>query len=267
MGFNLFKAIGGAATGFLAGGPIGAVAGGVAGGFSSPDSATNSSRANQTQTEYTQLREFTPQEQSVYDQAIGNLQASGKPLTEQEKQALRERIFAASYNPQAQAIEQGYATAGATDYANAARRGGGFNSASADRADLRTASKSRELGRAADSATLTAENQILQEQENRRMASASALDQMNAMWDARLKGSKIVRTGGSASESTVTGQDNFWQTAAAGVGSALTNKDSWWNKRSTASADKPAYGGSGTVFSKPSTNPFIPSNMRGVPSS
>ncbi len=254
MGFfgSLIKGVAGAATGFLSGGPVGAVAGGIAGLASSGDSSSASGSGTSSSSQYTELRPFTPQEQSLYDQAVANIQSAGKPLTDLEKQQLRERIFNASYQPQATAINQSYDTAQAQGYANAARRGAGFNSATNEASGTREAARAQTLGQAANQATLNAEQMIAQEQEQRRLAAASALDQLNTVWNQRLSGSKIINTGSTSSSQTNTGADSFWQTVASGVGQAITDKDSWWNKRKTTGGSTGSSGkttGGGLKFS------------------
>jgi hypothetical protein len=232
MGF--LSGLVGGVTGFLTGGPVGAAVGAVS-GFASGggDKSTGSSSSSSSTSQQTELRPFSAQEQTLYDSAMSSAQAAGKPMTELEKTQLRERIFNASYQPQAQAITQSYQTAGAQNYANAARRGGAFNSSTKDREDLNAASQARDLGSAANTATLNAEQMLLQEQENRRLAVASANDTLNSLWDARLKGSKIVNTSSGRGKTETKSPDTFWQTAASGIGQALTDKDSWWNKRSS----------------------------------
>lgn len=263
MGFfgSLLKGVAGAATGFLSGGPAGAVAGGIAGLASGGGGTTSSgSTANNSTMQYTELRPFTAQEQSLYDQAVANIQSAGKPLTDLEKQQLRERIFQASYQPQATAINQSFNTAQAQGYANAARRGAGFNSATNEASGTREAQRASTLGQAANQATLNAEQMIAQEQEQRRLATASALDQLNTVWNQRLAGSKIINTGSSRSTGTSTQPDSFWQTAAAGVGAALTDKDSWWNKRKTTGGSSGSKTSGGSFFTTPSKMvPSVPS--------
>lgn len=262
MGFfgSLLKGVTGAATGLLSGGPVGAIAGGIAGLASGGGGTTSSSGSGTTaSSQYTELRPFTAAEQSMYDQAVANIQSSGKPLTDLEKQQLRERIFQASYQPQATAINQSFDTAQAQGYANAARRGAGFNSATNEASATREASRAQTLGQAANQATLNAEQMIAQEQEQRRLAVASALDQLNTVWNQRLSGSKIVNTGSTSQTQNTTQPDSFWQTAAGAVGQAITDKDSWWNKRKKSTTGTKTAGG-GSFFSAPSTfTPSVPS--------
>jgi hypothetical protein len=173
MGF--LSGLVGGVTGFLTGGPVGAAVGAVS-GFASGggDKTTGSSSSSSSTSQQTELRPFSAQEQTLYDSAMSSAQAAGKPMTELEKTQLRERIFNASYQPQAQAITQGRRT-------TPTPRGavGPFNSSTKDREDLNAASQARDLGSAANTATLNAEQMLLQEQENRRLAVASANDTLN----------------------------------------------------------------------------------------
>lgn len=227
---GLIKGAVGLATGGVGGavlGLAGDLLGGAGGGSSSK--GVSSSGSTNTQTQQTQLRDWTQTEQSLYDQAAAGLAASGQPMTPEAAAAIRERIQQANFLPQKQAIEEGLATAGATRYSQAARRGAGQSSATVAGSATDDARAARELGLAAQNATIAAENQVLAQQQMQLQASQNYIQTMNALWDQRTKGSKIVQT--SSSEGRQTREESQpGGGLLGGIGYALGNKDSWLNQ-------------------------------------
>lgn len=256
---GLLGSILGAATSIIPGGGLikGALglAGDVLGGMGGSNSATSSGSTSGVNTQTTELRAWTPAEQTALDNAMAGLAQSGVPMTPEIEAALRERIFQANYQPAAQAINQGLQTGQATDYANAARRGAGASSATVTGGKIQEARAATALGTAAQNATISAENAYLAEEQNRRAAATSYIDTMNSLWSNRLHGSKIVNTSSGTSTSTGTeGGGSLTEQVLGGLGSALGNKDSFLNtsilgrKKSAATSSGRSSGGAGSIF-------------------
>lgn len=228
MGFfgSLIKGVTGLATGGVGGAVLG-LAGDLLGGAGGGAKQSTSTGATGTTTQQTMLRDWTAQEQSLYDQAAAGLAASGQQMTPEAAAQIRERIYQANFLPQQQAIQEGLATAGANRYSQAARRGAGQSSATVAGSATDEARAAREVGLASQNATIAAENQVLAQQQMQQQAAQSYVQTMNALWDQRLRGSKIVSTNAS------TGSSNTEQPGGGllgGLGYALGNKDSWLNQ-------------------------------------
>ncbi|MBM3495940.1 MAG: hypothetical protein FJX72_16695 [Armatimonadetes bacterium] len=227
----------------LATGGVGSTILGIAGdvlsgaGGGGKQKTSSSTGTSGTTTQQTMLRDWTATEQGLYDQAAAGLAAAGQPMTPEAAAAIRERIYQANFLPQRQAIEEGLATAGANRYSQAARRGAGQSSATVAGSATDEARAARELGLASQNATIAAENQVLAQQQAAIAASQSYVQTMNALWDQRLKGSKIVQSstssGHSSSETRQPGGGLL-----GGIGAALGNKDSWLNKNVLGSGKK-----------------------------
>jgi hypothetical protein len=215
---GLIKGAVGLATGGVGSAVLG-LAGDLLGGAGGGQSQTASQSGSSTSTQETQLRDFSAKEQSLYNQAAAGLAASGQPMTPAAEAAIRKRIYDANFLPQQQAIENGLATAGANRYSQAARRGAGQSSATVAGSATDAAVAAREVGLASQNATIAAETQL--------QASQSYIQTMNALWDQRTKGSKIVTTNSSNASSS---QQSPGGGLLGGIGYALGNKDSWLNK-------------------------------------
>jgi hypothetical protein len=245
---SIFKGVVGAATGGIGGAVLG-VAGDILGGMGGGGSkGASSGSASGTQTQQTQLRDWNPAEQAAYENAMAGLASAGKVPTPEEQAALRERIFNANYQPAAQAIQQGLATTQAQGYANAARRGAGSNSATVTGGKIQEARAATALGNAAQEATLAAESTAMAQEQIRQQAATNYIQQMNALWDARLKGSKVVSTNSSTSSAASSeGERSLGERILGGIGSAIGNKDSYLNtsilgKKKTTAGSLPSGG-------------------------
>lgn len=219
---KLVKGAVGLATGGVGGAVLGIAGDLLAGGGGGQKQTASGSG---TSTQQTMLRDWTPAEQSVYEQAMAGLAASGQPITPEAEAEIRQRIYNANFLPQKQAIEQGLATSAAQNYSLAARRGAGQTSAAAASGATDAAVAARETGLAAQNATISAENQLMAEKQLRMQNVQSYLAQVNALWDARLKGSKVVTTNSSSQSAEQPGGG-----VGGAIGYALGNKDSWLNK-------------------------------------
>lgn len=241
---GLIKGAVGLATGGVGGAVLG-LAGDLLGGAGGGAKQSGSQSQFGASSQQMQLRDWSSQEQALYNQAAAGLAASGQPMTPAAEAAIRKRIYDANFLPQKQAIEEGLATAGANRYSQAARRGAGQSSATVAGSATDEARAARELGLASQNATISAENQVMAQQQMQQQASQSYIQTMNALWDQRTKGSKIVTSNsstGSASEQSPGG--GIW----GGLGYALGNKDSWLNTNVLNKA-KPSGGvGSGTML-------------------
>ncbi len=245
MGFlgGLIKGAVGLATGGVGGAVLG-LAGDLLGGAGGGGSQSGSQSGSSTSTQQMQLRDWSAQEQSLYNQAAAGLAASGQPMTPEAEAAIRKRIYDANFQPQQQAIQEGLATAGANRYSQAARRGAGQSSATVAGSATDDARAAREVGLASQNATISAENQVLAQQQAQIQASQSYVQTMNALWDQRTKGSKIVTSNtstASANESKDGG--GIW----GGIGYALGNKDSWLNKNVLGKAKIPTSNNDGRL--------------------
>jgi hypothetical protein len=223
---GLIKGAVGLATGGVGSAVLG-LAGDLLGGAGGGQSQTASQSSGGSSTQQMQLRDFTATEESLYNQAAAGLAASGQPMTPAAEAAIRKRIYDANFLPQQQAIENGLATAGANRYSQAARRGAGQSSATVAGSATDAAVAAREVGLASQNATIAAENQLLAQQQAQLQASQSYIQTMNALWDQRTKGSKIVTTNSSNASSS---QQSPGGGLLGGIGYALGNKDSWLNK-------------------------------------
>ena len=145
-------------------------------------------------TQQTQLRDLTTTEQGIYDTAanrlMGSLEGMGPEAAASLLEEARQRLFRDS----AEQINTTYNEAAARDYSNAASRGVARSSAGDVRADRRTAMRGRDLGLASDRAALGAEQILAQRREDRRREAAALMDHINAIWNQRLQGSKVVST-------------------------------------------------------------------------
>lgn len=246
MGFlgGLIKGAVGLATGGVGGAVLG-LAGDLLGGAGGGGSQSGSQSGSSTSTQQMQLRDWSAQEQSLYNQAAAGLAASGQPMTPEAEAAIRKRIYDANFQPQQQAIQEGLATAGANRYSQAARRGAGQSSATVAGSATDDARAARELGLASQNATISAENQVLAQQQAQIQASQSYVQTMNALWDQRTKGSKIVTSNSStgSSEQKQPG-GGLW----GGIGAALGNKDSWLNQNVLNKPKIPTSGGNPNLF-------------------
>lgn len=235
MGFfsglgKLVKGAVGLATGGVGNAVLG-VAGDLlaGGGGGQKQSGSSSTGASGTSTQQTMLRDWSPEERAVYEQAMAGMAASGQPMTPAAEAEIRKRIYDANFLPAQQAIQQNLATGAAQNYSLAARRGGGQTSAVQGQGATDVATAGRLTGEASQNATIAAENQLLAEKQMQMQNTQNYLSQINAMWDARLKGSKVVTSnsssGYSTSESSIPGGG-----IGGAIGYALGNKDSWLNK-------------------------------------
>lgn len=227
---TIFKA----ATSVIPGGSLvkGALglAGDIIGGSGGGTKASSSGSQSQSTTQQTQLRDWTPQEQIAYNNAMAGLAAAGQPMTPEAEAAMRDKIYQANYNPAATAIKSGLETAQADTYANAARRGASQTSTTGAASATNDAVAARELGLASSNATIAAENAFLAEQQRQQQAAAQHVATLNSLWSARLQGSKIVNSSsGSTSANESSGGGSFGERLAQGVGYALGNKDSYLN--------------------------------------
>lgn len=225
---GLFKAIGGALTGLATGGPLGAAAGGIA-GLASGGGDKSTQTQNSTSTEQMKLADWTPEQKATVDQAFKNLGLAGQAMTPEQQDALRKSIYDNMYGQASQEINQAADTQEANRFSLAARRGAGDTSASRDQQLLNQAGVQRNLGLASMQADLASRQQVIQEDANTRANMAAQLATLNEMWNQRKAGSKIVRTGGGTQ--TYTAADTFGQSIAAGLGSAITDKESWLNTK------------------------------------
>ena len=231
MGFfsSVGKGLLGAAVGFATGGPPGAVAGVLSGLASSGgDKATGSQSQSSTGTSQMQLRDLTPEEQALQDQGLASA-AANVGMTPAEANALRDEEYARLFGSASSAINRSANLAQDKGYASDARRGLAGASASGARTDARQGDREFALSQASSTAEGQAKQAALMEQENRRAATASAMAKLNAVWQNRQIGSKITTTGSGTGNQTSTGPDTFGSSVAAGLGSALTNKDSYLN--------------------------------------
>lgn len=238
---GLIKGAVGLATGGTGGAILG-LAGDLLGGAGGGQKQTGATSSSGMTTQQTMLRDWTGKEQALYDQAAAGLAAAGQPMTPEAAAQIRERIYQANFLPQQDAIKEGLATAGATRYSQAARRGAGQSSATVAGSATDDARAARELGLASQNATIAAENQALAQQQMNIAASQSYVQTMNALWDQRLKGSKIVTSNTSSGTSSAESPGGG---LLGGIGYALGNKDSWLNKN---------------VLNKPKTPTFNPSD-------
>jgi hypothetical protein len=83
------------------------------------------------------------------------------------------------------------------------------------------------VGLASQNATISAENQLMAQQQQQMQASQNYIQTMNALWDQRTKGSKIVTTNSSTTSAS---EQSPGGGLLGGLGYALGNKDSWLNK-------------------------------------
>lgn len=240
MGFfgSLIKGVVGAATGGVGNAVLG-LAGDVLGGMSGSKKSSTTTGSTQS----TQLRDWTPEEQAAYSQAMAGLASAGQPMTAANEAALRDKIYQANYQPAAQAIQTGLATAQANDYASAARRGAANSSATVGQGATNNATAARELGLASQNATIAAENAKIQEEQQRQQAAANYVATINALWTQRLNGSSIVNTGTSTAND---GGGSTLENILGGIGSAIGNKDSWLNQNVLGKKkSSPSGGGTG----------------------
>ena len=241
---GLIKGAVGLATGGVGGAVMG-LAGDLLGGAGGGAKQSGSQSQSGTSTQQMQLRDWSSQEQALYNQAAAGLAASGQPMTPAAEAAIRKRIYDANFLPQQQAIQEGLATAGANRYSQAARRGAGQSSATVAGSATDDARAARELGLASQNATISAENQLLAQQQQQIQASQSYIQTMNALWDQRTKGSKIVQTTSSSGSSEAKQPGGG---LLGGLGYALGNKDSWLNTN-VLNKKKPSGGvGSGAML-------------------
>jgi hypothetical protein len=256
---GLIKGAVGLATGGVGSAVLG-LAGDLLGGAGGGQSQTGSQSGGGTSTQQTQMRDWSATEESLYNQAAAGLAASGQPMTPAAEAAIRKRIYDANFLPQKQAIEDGLATAGANNYSQAARRGAGQSSATVAGSATDAARAAREVGLASQNATISAENQVLAQQQQVQ-ASQSYVQTMNALWDQRTKGSKIVTTNSSNASSS---QQSPGGGLLGGIGYALGNKDSWLNKNVLGKKKSPVLGsgGSGSGGSGGAGSMFTPNTSR-----
>ena len=227
MGF--FKGLLGAATGFLTGGVPGAIAGGV-GGLASSGGAKASASGNQNtrSTEEMKLRMMSGNEARTQIGAYETINAGEMNPTAAAnfRQAEYDRLFGSS----SRAINTSANLAQDKGYAADARRGLSGATASGARHDQREGLRQNALADASANAEGQAIQATLAEREMRMQASRDAMARINSIWANRTKGSKITRTSNTTSGSTTTGPDTFGSSIAAGIGSALTDQDSYLNK-------------------------------------
>lgn len=226
MGFwsSLGKGLTGGAAGLLIGGPAGAAVGAASGLMSG---GGNSSTGAQTSTRSVDLRNMTPEERAQHERSSAGLLGASSEMSVDEIEASRNRNYEALYGRASGEIEQRGENVRAGLTSSAARRGAAVSSAGMDRELLSTASEQRELGRASQDATVGAEQLLLQERADRRASAAAYQQQLDSIWNKRLSTSAVTTTGTTES----TSPDTFWQYAAAGLGSSVTNKESWLNKK------------------------------------
>ena len=227
---SIIKGVVGAATGGVGGavlGLAGDLLGGAGGGSSG--SASGSGTTSGSSTQQTIMRDWSPAEQTAYNQAMAGLAQSGQPVTPEAEAAIRKRIYDANFLPAQQQIQQGLANSAAQNYSLAARRGAGQTSAAVARGGTDAAMAAREIGLASQNATIAAENQVMAQEQLRMQNVQNYIQQMNALWDARIKGSKIVTTNTGTSSQTQQ-QSTDGGGLLGGIGYALGNKDSWLNQ-------------------------------------
>lgn len=240
---GLIKGAVGLATGGVGGAVMG-LAGDLLGGAGGGSQQSGSQSQSGTSTQQMQLRDWSGKEEALYNQAAAGLAASGQPMTPAAEAAIRKRIYDANFLPQQDAIQEGLATAGANRYSQAARRGAGQSSATVAGSATDDARAARELGLASQNATIAAENQVMAQQQQQMQASQNYIQTMNALWDQRTKGSKIVTSNSSTSSASEQSPGGgIW----GGVGAMLGNKDSWLNTN-VLNKKKPSGGvGSGAM--------------------
>lgn len=213
---SLFSTIGGAVAGFASGGPLGALAGGIGGLLGNQ---------NQQTTEQV-LRELTPQQQAILDQAFATYGESLERMTPEAEAALRDTLYQAAYNPQAKAIRSSYAQTGGQQDATLARRGMLDSSTAQTVAGDRQARQAGDLADAASNATIQSEGMF-----------SNRLNDQLKVGQAGLAGVRDI-TGfqQAAGSQTTTGANPFWGDVGGALGNAATNENSWWNKTGKAKA-------------------------------
>jgi len=221
MGF--FGGVMGGIGGLLTGGPVGAAAGFV-GGLVGGGGTTNTSNVS---TQQTHLRKLNSTEQGLRDQSAAGASASMEQMTPEARQQMLDENYKRLYGASSERINTAYDDAGARDYANAASRGAGNTSAGRDRADRQTAYRSRELGLASDQANLGSQEMLLRQRADRRANAAAYMENLRAVWNRQLQGSKVVTT----SQGTATAPDTTIQDSMGLIGHGLTSSDSWYNNR------------------------------------
>ncbi len=207
----------------LTGGPAGAVAGAASGLMSGGGDTTT---GTQTSTRSVDLRNMTADERAQHQQSTGGLLNASAGMSTKEIEESRQRNYDALYGRASDEIGQKYETRGAQRTASSARRGAAISSLDRDDARIDRSSEARETGRASQEATIGAEQLLLAERADRRATADAYQRQLDSIWNKRLSNSSVTTTG----TSTSTSPDSFWQSAAAGVGNALLNDNSYFNK-------------------------------------
>jgi hypothetical protein len=227
---GLGRAVVGGITGLAQGGPLGAAVGVLGGAFGGGDKEKRqSSSTSSTSTSTTKLRPWEAGEQAMVNNAMGSI-AANQPMTAADASAQRDRIYSSLFDPAAKALNESAATSQAQLYSSAARRGAADNTATRSEQLKIEARKGSALADVSSSASLKAEDVYLQEEQNRRNNILTSIQELGQAWNQRLQGSTIVQTGGQSGTATSTTPNNFFSSAAAGIGSAVTDKNSYFNK-------------------------------------
>ncbi len=224
MGFwnSLGKGILGAGAGLIGSGgnPLGAIAGGISGLTSGGDTSSSTQSQQTSGSRQTQLRDYTPEEQALFDQAQQGLMASGENLTPEAIEKLRQERYDLLYGSASSEINRSSNLAQQSGYAANARRGLSGSTNTQTMAQGREGDRQRSLGLASTQSHMSADQMVQMEQEQRRANAAAYMDRMNNMWNQRLIGSKVVTTGSGSAAGTQTTPDNFLGDAAGLVGNA-----------------------------------------------
>ena len=214
-------ALGGAATGFITSGgnPLGAIAGGI-GALAGGGESGRASRTT-TQTQRSQPRAWTPQEQAIIDQIQTTMPGMLEGMSPEAQESLLQRLYQSSYEPAAQGINQAFDRYGSQQDALAMRRGVGGSTTSQAHQATRLGERGRALGAASGQATAFAEAGLGSRMASQRAglgASQGVLDSMNRM-----------RMGGAGVTSTLTTPNTTMTDAMAGLGGRLGDPGSWIN--------------------------------------
>lgn len=208
---SLLETLTGAAAGFATGGPVGAIAGGAAGLF-----GNNTGR----QVAGTQLRPWSEDELALLDKIMPGLAEMVKGMSPQDQQALYDKLYTASYEPAAKAINTAYTKTGAAQDAAALLRGTGPSTTMVAGQTERLGQQAGALKDAANNATLLAEQGLQGRLASNRADIGTAGGLLSTLNSNRAQGA-----------TTYTETPGLGVTEGlAGLGAAIGDSDSWIRK-------------------------------------
>lgn len=216
MGFfdSALRTIGGAATGFAMGGPLGAAAGGL-GGLLSGGGHTGS------QTSTVQPRQYTEQERAAMEAAYAAIQQNMNGMNPEEREAYISNLAGTYYAPMAQEIDvQFRRLEGSTRMAYA--RGGGLGGSAADASRRQLIGESARAKGAASAQARQLGEQSYFNQERVRQGDLSGAQRTVGLIESN-------RLGGATRTSSTQYPDTFPSDMMAGLGYAMNSPASYFN--------------------------------------